>query len=113
MYYGAGLLSTIDRYPERRISRPIQPPSSRARRGRPSERGARGNQKPKRGRVRDRGYNEGSDAVSKFVLINKRLPCHPTFHRIPEALHVEWWHCMRSQRFTLPRDLSKEMEIYI
>ncbi|CAH0731987.1 unnamed protein product, partial [Brenthis ino] len=61
MYYGAGLLSTIDRYPERRISRPIQPPANRGRRGRPAERGSRGIQKAKRGRVKDRGCNDGSD----------------------------------------------------
>ncbi|XP_072933681.1 chromatin-remodeling ATPase INO80 [Epargyreus clarus] len=63
MYYGAGLLSTIDRYPERRISRPVPPPpSARGRRGRPSDRGAaRGQQKGRRGRVRDgRGF-DGSD----------------------------------------------------
>lgn len=55
MYYGAGLLSTLDRYPERKISRPVLPPptSTRGRRGRrPSERGAstRGVTKARRGR---------------------------------------------------------------
>ncbi|XP_059051639.1 chromatin-remodeling ATPase INO80 [Achroia grisella] len=55
MYYGAGLLSTVDRYPERRVSRPAPPPpSTRGRRGRPSERGAtRGVHKARRGRGRD------------------------------------------------------------
>ncbi|CAH2095187.1 unnamed protein product [Euphydryas editha] len=64
MYYGAGLLSTIDRYPERRVSRPVPPPSGRGRRGRPADRGsARGMPKAKRGRVREsRGFNDGSDA---------------------------------------------------
>ncbi|XP_045779214.1 chromatin-remodeling ATPase INO80 isoform X2 [Maniola jurtina] len=53
MYYGAGLLSTIDRYPERRISRPVPPaPVGRGRRGRPADRGAaRGSQKSRRGRA--------------------------------------------------------------
>ncbi|XP_048477977.1 chromatin-remodeling ATPase INO80 [Plutella xylostella] len=37
MYYGAGLLSTVDRYGERRLAR-----APRGRRGRPAERGARG-----------------------------------------------------------------------
>nr|XP_026497492.1 chromatin-remodeling ATPase INO80 isoform X2 [Vanessa tameamea] len=62
MYYGAGLLSTIDRYPERRISRPMPTPS-RGRRGRPAERGStRGMPKAKRGRVREnRGFNDSSD----------------------------------------------------
>ncbi|KAL4717058.1 hypothetical protein ACJJTC_016945 [Scirpophaga incertulas] len=55
MYYGAGLLSTIDRYPERRIGRAVAPPpSTRGRRGRPSERGSnRGGAKSRRGRARD------------------------------------------------------------
>ncbi|CAH2054745.1 unnamed protein product, partial [Iphiclides podalirius] len=65
MYYGAGLLSTIDRYPERRISRPLPPaPALRGRRGRPADRGSiRGLQKARRGRVRENrsGLNEGSD----------------------------------------------------
>ncbi|CAG4955092.1 unnamed protein product [Parnassius apollo] len=65
MYYGAGLLSTIDRYPERRISRPLPPQTtSRGRRGRPADRGSvRGLQKARRGRVRENrsGLNEGSD----------------------------------------------------
>lgn len=63
MYYGAGLLSTVDRYPERRISRPVPPPpSTRGRRGRPAERGSstRGLHKARRGRVRD-ARNEGGD----------------------------------------------------
>ncbi|KAJ0172326.1 hypothetical protein K1T71_012299 [Dendrolimus kikuchii] len=68
MYYGAGLLSTVDRYPERRVSRPIgQPLPSRGRRGRPAERGSsstRGLQKARRGRVRDgRVCNESSDVA--------------------------------------------------
>lgn len=65
MYYGAGLLSTVDRYPERRISRPVPPPpSTRGRRGRPAERGSstRGLHKARRGRVRD-ARNEGGDMV--------------------------------------------------
>ncbi|KAL0868568.1 hypothetical protein ABMA27_008036 [Loxostege sticticalis] len=55
MYYGAGLLSTVDRYPERRISRSVPPPpTTRGRRGRPSERGStRGMAKSRRGRGRD------------------------------------------------------------
>ncbi|XP_075984610.1 chromatin-remodeling ATPase INO80 isoform X2 [Anticarsia gemmatalis] len=63
MYYGAGLLSTVDRYPERRISRPVvPPPSTRGRRGRPSERGStRGMHKARRGRVRDSRINDGND----------------------------------------------------
>ncbi|XP_026735915.1 chromatin-remodeling ATPase INO80, partial [Trichoplusia ni] len=64
MYYGAGLLSTVDRYPERRISRPVPPPpSTRGRRGRPAERGSstRGLHKARRGRVRDARGNEGGD----------------------------------------------------
>ncbi|XP_063896881.1 chromatin-remodeling ATPase INO80 [Helicoverpa armigera] len=64
MYYGAGLLSTVDRYPERRISRPVPPPpSTRGRRGRPAERGSstRGLHKARRGRVRDARMNEGGD----------------------------------------------------
>lgn len=66
MYYGAGLLSTVDRYPERRISRPLPPPqSARGRRGRPSERGsARGMHKARRGRIRDSRVNDGNDLVS-------------------------------------------------
>ncbi|XP_073959582.1 LOW QUALITY PROTEIN: chromatin-remodeling ATPase INO80-like [Choristoneura fumiferana] len=59
MYYGAGLLSTVDRYPERRVSRPVPPPTGRGRRGRPSERG-RGVQKSRRGRNRE-GRAEGVD----------------------------------------------------
>ncbi|CAH0402349.1 unnamed protein product [Chilo suppressalis] len=62
MYYGAGLLSTVDRYPERRISRAAPPPpSTRGRRGRPSERGStRGMQKSRRGRAREsKACNEG------------------------------------------------------
>ncbi|KPJ17900.1 Putative DNA helicase Ino80 [Papilio machaon] len=65
MYYGAGLLSTIDRYPERRVSHPVpQQPVSRGRRGRPADRGAiRGIHKARRGRVRENrvGVNEGND----------------------------------------------------
>lgn len=56
MYYGAGLLSTLDRYPERKISRPAPPPpTTRGRRGRPSDRGAstRGVAKARRGRAKD------------------------------------------------------------
>ncbi|XP_053615593.1 chromatin-remodeling ATPase INO80 isoform X2 [Plodia interpunctella] len=54
MYYGCGLLSTIDRYPSRRVSRPAPPPSTRGRRGRPAERGStRGMQKARRGRGRE------------------------------------------------------------
>ncbi|GBP42676.1 Putative DNA helicase Ino80 [Eumeta japonica] len=56
MYYGVGLLSTIDRYPERRISRAAAPPAAgRDRRGRPSDRGSsvRGTHKSRRGRQRD------------------------------------------------------------
>lgn len=61
MYYGAGLLSTIDRYPERRISRPLPP--ARGRRGRPAERGSsRGLQRNRRGRAKE-GRTDGSDAV--------------------------------------------------
>nr|XP_032522250.1 chromatin-remodeling ATPase INO80 isoform X1 [Danaus plexippus plexippus] len=60
MYYGAGLLSTIDRYPERRISRPLPP--ARGRRGRPAERGSsRGLQRNRRGRAKE-GRTDGSDA---------------------------------------------------
>lgn len=63
MYYGAGLLSTVDRYPERRINRPVPPPqSTRGRRGRPAERGSvRGMHKSKRGRVRDSRTNDNND----------------------------------------------------
>lgn len=74
MYYGAGLLSTIDRYPERRVNHPLQQqPSSRGRRGRPAERGAiRGLQKARRGRNRENrvGVNEGNDMVSVFFYVN-------------------------------------------
>lgn len=68
MYYGAGLLSTVDRYPERRISRPVPaPPSTRGRRGRPAERGSgRGMHKARRGRVRDARVNDSNDTVSPF-----------------------------------------------
>ncbi|XP_063529749.1 chromatin-remodeling ATPase INO80 isoform X1 [Cydia strobilella] len=59
MYYGAGLLSTVDRYPERRISRP-PPPAARGRRGRPGERGRGIKQKSRRGRGRE-GRGEASD----------------------------------------------------
>ncbi|XP_049885990.1 chromatin-remodeling ATPase INO80 isoform X2 [Pectinophora gossypiella] len=73
MYYGAGLLSTVDRYPERRISRPVpQPPSTRGRRGRPSDRGAsagRGTYKARRGRNKDnRIINETHDLVDGVVI---------------------------------------------
>lgn len=63
MYYGAGVLSTVDRYPERRVSRPMpQLPGSRGRRGRPSERGStRGFSKSRRGRLRDARCNESND----------------------------------------------------
>ncbi|KAG6451472.1 hypothetical protein O3G_MSEX007172 [Manduca sexta] len=64
MYYGAGLLSTVDRYPERRVVRPLpQPPSTRGRRGRPSERGAsaRGAHKARRGRAREGRSGDGGD----------------------------------------------------
>lgn len=70
MYYGAGLLSTLDRYPERKLSRPVlPPPSTRGKRGRrPSERGAsnRGVTKARRGRTKDARSNnaETSDVVS-------------------------------------------------
>lgn len=76
MYYGAGLLSTIDRYPERRVSHPVPAPSSRGRRGRPAERGsARGMPKAKRGRVKEsRGFNDGSDAVC--VILSASFLCH-------------------------------------
>lgn len=71
MYYGAGLLSTIDRYPERRVSRPLPSAApSRGRRGRPADRGSiRGLQKARRGRVRENrsGLNEGSDLVSTLT----------------------------------------------
>ncbi|XP_060806009.1 chromatin-remodeling ATPase INO80 isoform X2 [Amyelois transitella] len=67
MYYGAGLLSTIDRYPERRISRAAPPPpAARGRRGRPSERGStRGLQKARRGRGRENKAqdNDNPDGV--------------------------------------------------
>lgn len=55
MYYGAGLLSTVDRYPERRINRAlISSLPLRGRRGKTVDRGtARGMQKNRRGRVRD------------------------------------------------------------
>ncbi|XP_028159742.1 chromatin-remodeling ATPase INO80 [Ostrinia furnacalis] len=55
MYYGAGIMSTIDRYPERRMSRSVPPPpATRGRRGRPSERGStRGMAKSRRGRARE------------------------------------------------------------
>ncbi|XP_063832717.1 chromatin-remodeling ATPase INO80 [Ostrinia nubilalis] len=55
MYYGAGIMSTIDRYPERRMSRSVPPPpATRGRRGRPSERGStRGMAKSRRGRGRE------------------------------------------------------------
>ncbi|CAG9793458.1 unnamed protein product [Diatraea saccharalis] len=62
MYYGAGLLSTVDRYPERRISRaaPI-PQSTRGRRGRPERGSIRGVQKSRRGRTREtKACNENS-----------------------------------------------------
>lgn len=69
MYYGAGLLSTLDRYPERKISRPIPPPPpARGRRGRPSDRGAsiRGVTKARRGRAKDTRVpaTETNDMVS-------------------------------------------------
>ncbi|KAI8437735.1 hypothetical protein MSG28_011969 [Choristoneura fumiferana] len=66
MYYGAGLLSTVDRYPERRVSRPVPPPTGRGRRGRPSERG-RGVQKSRRGRNRE-GRAEGVDMGSQETV---------------------------------------------
>ncbi|XP_052754026.1 chromatin-remodeling ATPase INO80 [Galleria mellonella] len=68
MYYGAGLLSTVDRYPERRVSRPVPPPpASRGRRGRPSERGAtRGVQKSRRGRGRDNRVGNETDVVDNL-----------------------------------------------
>lgn len=72
MYYGAGLLSTVDRYPERRISRPMPPPISRGRRGRPSDRGlsTRGALKARRGRVKDnRPGTETSDMVRHFIKL--------------------------------------------
>ncbi|CAG4960273.1 unnamed protein product [Colias eurytheme] len=60
MYYGAGLLSTIDRYPERRINRP-PPVSTRGRRGRPSDRGlSRPPQKSRKVRAKE-GLADGSD----------------------------------------------------
>ncbi|KAM3961158.1 LOW QUALITY PROTEIN: chromatin-remodeling ATPase INO80 [Aphomia sociella] len=65
MYYGAGLLSTVDRYPERRVSRPAPPPpTARGRRGRPSERGAtRGIHKARRGRGRDNRVGNDADVT--------------------------------------------------
>lgn len=69
MYYGAGLLSTLDRYPERKISRPVlPPPTTRGRRGRGSDRGGstRGVAKARRGRAKDvRGPTaDSNDLVS-------------------------------------------------
>lgn len=67
MYYGAGLLSTVDRYPERRFSRPfVNIVQSRGRRGRATDRGssARGLHKARRGRLRDgRTCNESADGT--------------------------------------------------
>lgn len=65
MYYGAGLLSTIDRYPERRVSKAVVPPTpitTRGRRGRPAERSTKNAQKPKRSRAAD-NRNESNDVV--------------------------------------------------
>ncbi|KAJ2954687.1 hypothetical protein O0L34_g2984 [Tuta absoluta] len=77
MYYGAGLLSTIDRYPERRISRPAPPPPpARGRRGRPSERGAsaRGMHAARKSRVKDnRTLNESHDVVDGIIDWEEQL----------------------------------------
>lgn len=73
MYYGAGLLSTVDRYPERHVSRSVvQPLPSRGRRGRPADRGtARSLQKARRGRVRDGRCNDGTDQVSQYSVFKQ------------------------------------------
>ncbi|KAI5644843.1 DNA-binding domain-containing protein [Phthorimaea operculella] len=77
MYYGAGLLSTVDRYPERRISRPAPPPpAARGRRGRPSERGAsaRGTHAARKSRVKDnRTVNESHDMVDGIIDWEEQL----------------------------------------
>ncbi|VVC95066.1 unnamed protein product [Leptidea sinapis] len=60
MYYGAGLLSTVDRYPERKISRP-PPTSTRSRRGRPKDKGVTKPQhKPRKTKAKEI-QEDGSD----------------------------------------------------
>lgn len=84
MYYGAGLLSTVDRYPDRRVSRPVPPPpTTRGRRGRPSDRGStRGTQKSRRGRAREsRAGMEGGDMVIfLFFYLNDDLAIIISLH---------------------------------
>lgn len=64
MYYGAGLLSTIDRYPERRINRP-PPAPTRGRRGRPTDKSVPKNiQKNRKTKTKDGQVESGNDAVS-------------------------------------------------
>ncbi|XP_045484505.1 chromatin-remodeling ATPase INO80 [Pieris rapae] len=67
MYYGAGLLSTMDRYPERRINRP-PPAPTRGRRGRPSDKGIPRNiQKSKKAKTKDGHITESGNDVPDGV----------------------------------------------
>ncbi|XP_041982684.1 chromatin-remodeling ATPase INO80 [Aricia agestis] len=62
MYYGAGLLSTIDRYPERKINKPLATPTSRGRRGRPAEKNVPRNvQRMKKNKADNKNTSETND----------------------------------------------------
>ncbi|CAK1545627.1 unnamed protein product [Leptosia nina] len=60
MYYGAGLLSTVDRYPERHISRP-PPAPARGRRRITDKNVPKAVQKPRRTKVKEEQGAEGND----------------------------------------------------